>query len=255
MFVCDSGKGYTNPTSHYRFDLMPTFYDEGFTMGKWVAEHMKGKTVGFLVLDSGNGKEGIDGAKAALGDSVKYGPIEKVGFEAVNADQQVLNLQKAKVDVIFAFAMPPLVPNAIKFAHSKGWDPKWMLQLYNANATAASLIADSEVGNVMSNQYLYYEYEDSPGMKVQKAVLDKYMPGTKSDNLTIFAQYSAEMMIEVLKRAGKDLTREGLIKAAESLKDWQCTVCKEKVNTSSTNHHPMSKTSITVLKKGTWTYL
>jgi branched-chain amino acid transport system substrate-binding protein len=255
MFISDSSDKYTRPTSPYRFDLMPLFYDEAFAMGTWVAEHMKGKKVGFLILDAPMGTDGVAGAKAAMKDSVKYGPIEKVGFEAVNADQQIINLQKENVDVIFAFAVPPLVPNAIKFAHSKGWNPTWMLQLYNANGTTVKMLGDADKGNIMSNQYLHYEYEDIPGIKRNKEILAKYMPGTNSDNLTIYAQYGAEIMAETIKRAGKKLTRASLAKAAESFKDWQCSVCRVKVNTSKDNHHPMGKPEVTKLTNGNWTYI
>ena len=56
--------------------------------------------------------------------------------------------------------------------------------------------------------------------------------------LTIYGQYLAELMVETLELAGPELTREGLIAAAESITDFRCSVCLFDVNLSAADHDP-----------------
>jgi len=56
----------------------------------------------------------------------------------------------------------------------------------------------------------------------------------------------------VLERAGKDLTRESLIKAAESINGFQCSVCLAPVNMSATDHDPIQSAFLTRAEAGKW---
>ena len=63
----------------------------------------------------------------------------------------------------------------------------------------------------------------------------------------------AEFFVETLKRAGKDLTREGIVKAAESFKgDWNCSLCLYPPTTSADNHWPLPKVVHLAIKDKKW---
>lgn len=257
LFIADSSMAYTKPVAKNRFDSMPSFYTEGVTQGQWIAKNMPGKKVCFLTIDGATvGKEGIAGAKEAMKTSVKYGPTEKVGYETVNANSQVLNMQKANCEVVMAFAFPPLVPNAVKYATQIGFKPQWFIQLYGANTSFTKIAGDVGEG-VMSNQWMYYEHQtEVPGIKAHHELVKKALPGVPVDNLTIYGQYLAESMVEALNRAGKDLTREGIIKATESMTDWKCSVCKIPMRLGPADHATYNDSILlTRLTKGNWEFV
>ena len=61
----------------------------------------------------------------------------------------------------------------------------------------------------------------TPRMLEAKETILKYYPEEAGNIDGAIEQYmNVEVFIEALKRAGKNLTREGLIKALESLKKW-----------------------------------
>ena len=59
-------------------------------------------------------------------------------------------------------------------------------------------------------------------------------------------------MEEVLKQAGKDLTRESLIKAAESVTGFECSVCLFTASMSPTDHDPVQAAYLARAEGGRW---
>ena len=61
-------------------------------------------------------------------------------------------------------------------------------------------------------------YNKQPGMKLYRAIMAKYDPkGNANDPLNLYGVAKAWTTVQVLKAAGKDLTRAGLMKAARSM--------------------------------------
>jgi hypothetical protein len=54
--------------------------------------------------------------------------------------------------------------------------------------------------------------------------------GPAPNNLTIFSQVIAEVAVEVLSRTCDNLTREGLMDAMESLRDWHSDLAPDGIN-------------------------
>ena len=70
--------------------------------------------------------------------------------------------------------------------------------------------------------------------------------------LTIYGQWVGELTVEALQRAGKDLTRESLVKAVESIKDFQCSVCLFPAAMSASDHDPVQGAFLTRAEGGRW---
>jgi len=68
--------------------------------------------------------------------------------------------------------------------------------------------------------------------------------------LTLYAQYVAELMVETLKRAEEPLTRASLVAAAESIKDWQCSVCLFPLTLGPDDHDPAQGVAIAKYQGG-----
>ena len=60
----------------------------------------------------------------------------------------------------------------------------------------------------------------------------------------------AQIMVEGLKRAGKDLTRDKFVEAMETIKDFDLGLGDDKANYSKTDHKGLETVFITVVKDG-----
>src|ERR1700753_4481188 len=66
------------------------------------------------------------------------------------------------------------------------------------------------------------QWKNDEGMKKFMAFADKYMPGVNvSDSNTVYGYAAGPAMVQVLKQAGEDLTRENVMKQGARLKDFE----------------------------------
>jgi hypothetical protein len=95
------------------------------------------------------------------------------------------------------------------------------------NELTALIAGADNIEGTVGPAATYMAYQTGiPGVQRHLDILDATGLGKDSASvLTLYAQYVAEMMAETLRIAGQDLTRESLVQAAESIKDWQCSVC------------------------------
>ncbi len=62
---------------------------------------------------------------------------------------------------------------------------------------------------------------DHPGNKLHLQVLNSYAPSMTASRWTLYGHAVAELMVEVLRRSGRGLTRQKAIFAAENINNWQ----------------------------------
>jgi hypothetical protein len=92
-------------------------------------------------------------------------------------------------------------------------------------------------------------------MKKFMAFIDKYMPGANiSDANLVYGYAAAQTMVQVLKQAGDNLTRENVMKQAASLKDFapDTLIPGIKINTSPTDYAPIEQLQMMRFRGGQW---
>jgi branched-chain amino acid transport system substrate-binding protein len=228
--------------------------DEGRVLAQYVADTFPGAAVGTLVENTPVGKEGLKGAESVLQGKVKLLPPELYEPGSTNVDAQVLNLMDAKADVVLAMALTNIAVSAVKFSAQRQWRPKWVTSYVNVSSDFIDLGGEMVEG-VVSGSFLKLPTDDDPGMEAHRQMLAKRVPGSKPSILTIFGQANAEFMVEALKRAGKDLTREGVLRAAESINDFTCSVCLYPIKLSATDHETFETMKLMEVKNGKWVSL
>ena len=65
-----------------------------------------------------------------------------------------------------------------------------------------------------------YEKENQ-GVSLHKKILNEYEPKLVPNRWTLYGHAVAELMVEVLNRAGRSLNREMAISSAETISNWK----------------------------------
>jgi hypothetical protein len=81
------------------------------------------------------------------------------------------------------------------------------------------------------------------------------MPGANiSDTNLVYGYAAAQTMVQVLKQAGDNLTRENVMKQAASLKDFapDTVLPGIKINTSASDYAPIEQLQMMQFKGGKW---
>lgn len=231
--IAEFGKPVHPNTFQFRqpTDLAAEYYAD------YIAKRWPGKVVGILHPNQVHGKTGTESFKTSNKGRNNI-VVEEVDVRIdPSAKAQILNFKKAGVEVIYAFVSTPITPAAMKFAVEQNFRPQWLLGDTNANRNFIDLAGKEIVEGAISNQMFYSEVDTHiPAVGEHLDFMKKYLPNEKPSLLSIQGQVLAELTVENLKRAGKNLSREGVLKAAESFKDWKCGMCRGTSSISPDNH-------------------
>ena len=230
------------------FGVLPNYIAEGIVFGKYITETYPGAKVGVIGQNDDFGLDGYEGVKRGVGDDIELLPMET--FESTDPDvnSQVDRLKAAGATVLVVWATPGQSPAAIKHARADlGWNVPIIISTVSASELTILVAGAKNMEGVIANEALKHAYEtNDPAIQKHLEIMDKYAGIKGASNLTLYGETLAETFINVLKEAGPDLTREGLIAAAESGKPFKCTVCLFTNSMSKTDH---DASQIVVLSK------
>lgn len=223
------------------FGSLNNYVGEGVILGNYIAENFAGQKLGLMRQNDDFGLDGITGIKGGVGSALEI--VGEETHEVLDADlnAQVDRLKAAGADVIAIWATPRQFSTAIKHARlDLDWDVPFILTTVSANEFSVALAGPEVLEGTVSVGYVRQGWEvDDPGVAKHLEIIRKYAGIENATNLTIYGQYVGELMEDVLQRAGKDLTRESLLKAAESTSGFQCSVCLFTANMSAGDHDPV----------------
>jgi branched-chain amino acid transport system substrate-binding protein len=98
--------------------------------------------------------------------------------------------------------------------------PKVMLTYYNNDLSIYKPLGKSAEG-VYSSWYALQPDGDDPKSVQYREFMKKYLPDVPVGNFVQGGYIMAQIFVETLRRAGKDLSRETLVAAAESIVNWR----------------------------------
>ena len=218
------------PAHKYLFSLFPTTATQVKVMAKWTIAQKKYKRLACIYGDSASGKTGLDGLKEAIaGSDVKLVDAEAIPLNATSAAVQVAKISQAKPDMVMIIGMVH-GPAALSVKEIKkiGLNTDVMLAMPISGSTILRMLKGTDTEGLYGSWWGAIQYPNSKStetkqMKAMRELLIKYDPKMYNENNVggnVEHALSVELFIEALKRAGKNLTREGLIKAMESFKNY-----------------------------------
>jgi branched-chain amino acid transport system substrate-binding protein len=203
-----------------------------------------------LYEDSDFGRDYAAGVRDVLGD--KYATTVKEAtyeFTDPSVDRQIAELKASGCNALIAVMLPPLAVQAIRKVNDIGWKPLFFMN--NVSASVPVVLEPVGVENcigLLSYAYakdpLDPEFEDDPAMKDWRSWMSKYLPGEDVRRPSFVNGYnSAATLVQVLKQAGNDLSRENIMRQATNLRDVEIPMLLPgiKVNTSPTDYYPVQQ--------------
>jgi branched-chain amino acid transport system substrate-binding protein len=221
----DSYWGYSHKAYPWTIGYQPDYPGEAKIYGKYLNSTMPNAKIGVLYQNDAYGKNYYAGLRVGLG-AKKSNIVSAQSYDATSTSvaQQVLALKAAGANVFVVFALPTQTIGALVTATKVGWTPDATI-INNVSANPVFLkIAGASGGNVngvISTNYVNYVTtvnKDTAGAKLATAIISKYAPALDlNDSNVVYGLGAAWTMTYALKKAGKNLTRAGFMKALKSL--------------------------------------
>lgn len=212
----------------YNFVTGPTYSDMFGVLLEYIAKNPKGAkpTVAFFYSDTEFGKDPIPYAREkakALGVEVVSEIVTKVG--AVDVTSEILELNKTKPQyVIFqGYVMSP-IPEVIRGARDYGLTTTFMGTFWSMSEGIIEKLGKDAEGYMGVNPYAYYDDEKLPGVKKMRDFNAKNHPDIKTRPNSYVQGWMTGLVFakcaEIVAEKGQAMTGDNLVKALESIKNW-----------------------------------
>jgi branched-chain amino acid transport system substrate-binding protein len=252
VFVATGATKWNDPKNFpWTMGWQPNYQTEGKIYAQYVLKNVKDPKIGILYQNDDYGKDYRTGFLEGLGDAAKKMVVLEQTYEVTDPtiDSQIVNLKNSGANVFFNITIPKYAVQAIKKAHDIGWKPLHLLN--NVSSSLATVIkpAGLEASKGLITALYMKEITDpqwynDQGYKDWVTWMKKYYPeGALDDQSNAYAYSVAQTMVQTLKQAGNDLSRENLMKQAASLKDLSLPLLLPgvKINTSPTDFAPIEQ--------------
>ncbi len=225
---------------------LPTYDAEASIYAKYALKQNPNARIGVLYQNDDLGRDYLKGLHQGLGAAASKHIAAEVSYEVTDptVNAQILQLQSSGADVLIVAAVPKFAAQAVRRMGEIGWKPLLVLtNVANSIGTVIEPAGPQYAVGAISAAYMKDPTDPSwakdEGMLRWHAFMDKYYPsGNKSDVYNVTGYYIASFMHRLLERCGDELTRENLMRMAESVKDWQfdSLVPGIRISTSPTDH-------------------
>ena len=185
----------------------------------------------------------LGGRYAATVKEATYEPTDKT------IDPQIVQLKTTGCDAFIAAAFPDFAVQTIGKVYGLGWKPIFfMANISTSQPTVLEPAGLEKSVGLLSSAYgkdpSDPAWADDPGMKAWKAWMAKYLPNedVRRPNFVNGYNYAATM-VQVLKQAGNDLSRENIMRQATNLRAVELPMLLPgiRVDTSPTDYYPIQQ--------------
>jgi len=214
------------PPKRYIFPVWPLLHYYGRIMIDYAVKDSGSKSprVAFIYYDTELGTQQLEGAKD---QAKRYGfeILEAVPYKGTTVDftSLLLRIKSFNPDYLFAASIVKDTAAILQKIKEMGWDNVQVIGM-TASVNQSMLNLAGDAVHFGKGYKAFYagnlSHENLPGSEDYRTVMKKYYPDETPDEISFHAYGAARLLVEGLNRAGKDLTREKLIEAMESLKNY-----------------------------------
>ncbi len=226
LFVATGATKWGDPKNFpYTMGWQPNYQSEARIYALHLLETKPNAKVAVLYQNDDYGKDYLKGFEDGLGDKAKTMIVSKVTYEVTDptVDSQMVTLKGSGADTFFNITTPKFAAQAIKKAAELGWKPTHYLNsVSNAVGSVLKPAGLEASKGIFTAGYI----KDPTDPQFQKgkeyddwvAWMKKYNASADmSDNFNVYGYTVAQTLVQVLKQAGDNLTRDNIMKQAANL--------------------------------------
>ena len=244
FFVGSNSAEWTQPVRANVFGFLPTADTEARVIGKYLTENYAGAEMIVWYAEKPVFLRAVNALTNNLfGVSAKLLP-GKIGRH--DAEWELIS--KSQPDLLVALGD---FSDLMVFLKAS---PNLNVPVFTGHALADSRLPDW-LGSTISSRirvltaYPLSTETEHPGNKLHRRVLKEYAPLLSPNRWTLYGQSVAELMVEVLKRSGRNLSRQKAIIATETINQWQGKLLPP-VSLDSRNHLVLTSFRVSQILSG-----
>ena len=206
------------PMRHWVVNVRASYYDETREQMEGVWDVLGLKKIGVIYPEDAFGTTVLGGVTEAL-KAKGAEPVKAASYErqTANVGGAIDTVRAANPDAVVVVGPPNTVAPILKQSHAKGWKPLFLTVSFVGTDELISQAGSDAEGVVITQVVPPYYLTELKGVALYRRTLSKYAPAAQSNFVSLEGFVDAMVLVDGLKRAGKEPTREGLIHGIESM--------------------------------------
>ena len=228
LFVSSGATTFGRDYRRYPWTIgyIPPYSEEGAIYGRYIVKNIKNPKIAVLYQNDDYGRDLLAGLRRGLGKKVNS-IVARVGYEPTTADTQpqVTQLRASKANVLMIFAFGKFSLQAFNAVARLNWKPQIFVNDVSSASALMSIVpqkaANGSISIAFGKDPASPQWRNDKGIKLFQTILKRHGTDITSRDLRD-GYYTAGMataytMVTALKKAGKNLTRPGIMRAATHL--------------------------------------
>jgi branched-chain amino acid transport system substrate-binding protein len=243
---------------------LPSFAGEGVIYGRYIATHKPKSRVAVLYENSDFGKDMLNGLRRGLGGKAKIVGAESYEVEDANVDSQLAKLKASGADTLMLFATPKFAIFGYVGAFRLGWHPQYYVTSVSISPDIMKIAkfgsSQKQVEGSISIAFVKdptsTQWARDKTVRLYKTVVKRFLPGAKPDDVfNYYGMAVAYTMVDTLKKAGKNLTRASVLRAATHLNETNPFLLPGvRIRTTPNDYYPMDKVKLARYRGSHWQF-
>jgi branched-chain amino acid transport system substrate-binding protein len=252
LLPLSAARSMFEPFNRLKFSQFSSYVDQIRAGVKYFVDQRGKKAICAMYQDTDFGKDVLAGAVLQT-EAMNVKLVGTTAHKPTDTDftASIAKLRDANCDLIILGTIVRDSTLILSTARKAGWNVDFLGQVASYDTAIATAPGDVAEGYYAMSPSLY-AYPDDPRPEVQ-ALLKRYKEryGFDLNYIGESGYVSAQIAIEALRRAGRDLTLDSLVAAMESLRDFK-DIFGATYTFTPTDHHGTTKAFLSIVHNQRW---
>jgi branched-chain amino acid transport system substrate-binding protein len=213
---------WIQPFQRYLFAMYPLYDDEAYNLTGYLYEKLGFKKIAMFYQNDDYGKQGLMGVERYLKDK-KINLVSKVSAEVTDRDlsTHALKLKDSGAQAVIMWAMPTHAALILGETAKIGFKPQWATSNTLSDSALMMQVTKGIWAGMINSFFAELPDSNIPLMVKYREWHKKLEPQERWGMFYYGGIAFAEPFVEGVRRAGRNLSTETLIKALETIKNWK----------------------------------
>jgi ABC-type branched-subunit amino acid transport system substrate-binding protein len=239
------------PFQRYVINVRGSYYQETDMMVRHLVEDLGVRRIAVFYQYDSYGLDGLSGTEIAL---ARFGlkPVATGGYTrgTLAVEGGLEKIARSRAEAVIMVGTYDPCAKFIRLAHERGFRPVFLNVSFVGPEQLAERLGEQGEG-VLVTQVVPPPTETMllAGARDYVELLQRYYPGSKPTFVGLEGYLDARVLVEGLRRAGRNLDRERFIDAIESIRDYSLGIANT-LTYGPRDHEGLHQVYLTVIKGG-----
>jgi branched-chain amino acid transport system substrate-binding protein len=266
LFVGSGVSKLATEHARYRWSMgyLPSFRGEGLIYGRHIAANKPKARIAVLYENSDFGKDMLNGLRRGLGNKGKIVGVQSYEFTDTDISSQMARLKASRADTLMLFATPQFAIFGYVGAFRLGWHPQVYVTSVSispdimkiARVATSRKHIEGSISIAFVKDPTSKQWAKDKTVRLYKSIMQRYLPNAKADDVfNYYGMAVAYTMVDTLRKAGRNLTRDSVLRAATHLDEHNPFLLPGvRIKTSPNDYYPMDKVMLARYRSDHWRF-